>query len=242
MITDCGNCPLRRQPLFSPFADTDLDFMRRFKTDERQVGPGTEILSHGEDSPHLFTVLRGFGLRHKTLQNGRRQVLSFVMPGDFLGLQTGVMGEMQHSVQATTHMTLCVFDRTDLWQVFTTRPELAFDLTWLAAMEEHVLGEALSVVGQLPAIEQVAWALKRYHEKARGVGLERDGRAPFPFRQQDLADALGLSLVHTNKTLRQLLERQLLVLMEGQLRLLDAKRIETLVEMGVETPGRRPLI
>ena len=148
MTTPCRDCPLRRQPLFVPFTEEEILFMERFKTGELVVGPGTTVLMEGSNSPQLYTVLRGQGVRHKTLENGRRQVINFLFPGDFTGLQAGLMGEMKHSVEARTQMTLCVFDRAELWQLFKEQPARAYDLTWIAAVEEHFLGETIATLGQ----------------------------------------------------------------------------------------------
>lgn len=88
----------------------------------------------GSNSPQLYTVLEGMGTRYKTLENSKRQVINFLFPGDFTGLQAGIMGEMQHSVEATTPITLCAFRRNDLWQLFRQHPERAHDLTWIGPL------------------------------------------------------------------------------------------------------------
>jgi CRP/FNR family transcriptional regulator, anaerobic regulatory protein len=140
MATSCRQCPLRNLPIFPQLEASELEFVQRFKGGEQTVEPGATILLEGSSSGQLFTVLRGLGLRYKMLPDGRRQVINFVFPGDFIGLQAAVMGEMKHSVEATTAMTLCTFDRADLWSLFRNYPARAFDLTWLAAVEEHLLG------------------------------------------------------------------------------------------------------
>lgn len=95
-------------------SDDDVVGMQKFKVGELVVDAGTPILLEGSNSPQLYTALHGMGLRYRHLTNGERQVINFVMPGDFLGLQAGLMKEMGHSVEATTKMTLCVFDRNEL--------------------------------------------------------------------------------------------------------------------------------
>lgn len=243
MVMQCQNCPLRAQSQFRSLPDDQLDVLRRFKAGEIKVEPGTQLLLEGSNSPQLFTALEGLGVRYKTLEDGRRQVINFVLPGDFVGLQAGVMKEMQHSVEASTAMTLCVFNRSDLWTLFKAQPAIAFDLTWLAALEESFLGEALAVVGQAPAEIRIVWGLLRFHDRCRMAGLGDDTGVPFPYRQQDLADALGLSLVHTNKTLQSLRQRQILSLRENRLRMLDITRAEDMLSDDLRhsaTP--RPLI
>lgn len=242
MRVPCISCPLRSKAHFVPMSRDEVLFMQDFKIGELDVERGAVVLLEGSNSPQLFTVLRGMGLRYKTLANGRRQVLNFIFPGDFLGLQTGLLQEMQHSVEASTKMTLCVFDRKSLWRLFREHPSRAYHLTWIAAEAEHFLGDALATVGQKPADARIAWALVKVYLKCSALDLANGSTCPLPFRQQDLADALGLSLVHTNKTLARFRERQIAVWQGGQLRVPD---LERLAEIGMveelEAP-RRPLM
>jgi len=242
MTTPCDSCPLQRTSAFRAFTESELGFMKRFKVGELKIGAGTPVLMEGSSSPQLFTVLRGMGVRYKLLESGQRQVVNFVFPGDFLGLQAGVMGEMGHSVESSTSMTLCVFDRKSLWRLFREQPERAFDLTWLAASEEHFLGEGLLTIGQRSALEAIGWALLRLAERAEKLGLMHEKRVPLPFRQQDLADALGLSVVHTNKTLKKLRERQLAVWSGGVLHIPDLDGLADAVGVERRAGQPRPLI
>ena len=242
MPTKCENCPLRRREVFGDMSAEDVRFMQRFKVGELVVDAGTPILMEGSNSPQLFTALHGMGLRSKLLLNGKRQVVNFIFPGDFIGLQAGIMGEMGHSVEATTKMTLCVFDRSEIWTFFKERPERAFSLTWLAAVEEHFMGDALATVGQRTALQAISWALTRCFIRGRALGLEHDGAMKFPFKQQDLADALGLSLVHTNKMLAKLKARQLAHWSDGMLRISDLDALAKVAMIDDTNPIKRPII
>lgn len=241
MTTACQACPLRKKPLFQQMSDDELVFMQKFKKGELSVQAGTTILLEGAASPQLFTVLRGQGLRYKTLEDGRRQVVNFVFAGDFLGLQSALMGEMKHTTEATTDMVLCVFDRNELWNLFRTHPGRGYDLTFLGATEEHFLGDALATLGQREAIERVAWALMRMWRRAEGLGLTGSGTAPLPWKQQDLADAVGLSLVHTNKTLARLKREGIAVWQDGRLALPNRTRLAEIAMYDDGDIVQRPL-
>lgn len=240
--TPCSRCPLRKRPIFIEFTKDEVAFMERFKTGELKVEAGTTILMEGSNSPQLFTVLNGLGTRYKMLENGRRQVINFLLPGDFIGLQAGIMGEMQHSVEATSRMTLCVFRREELWNVFKSHPSRAYDVTWIAATEEHFLGETVATLGQRTAEQRIAWALYTLDRKLREVGLGRNGTTPLPYKQQDLADALGLSLVHTNKTLANLRKRQVVSWSDGLLAVIDARALAEIAMAEPDDVPRRPLM
>jgi len=242
MATKCANCPLRRKPTFVQMDDDEVAAMQKFKVGELVVDPGTPILLEGSNSPQLYTVLHGMGLRSKLLSNGERQVINFVFPGDFLGLQAGLMGEMGHSVEATTKLTLCVFDRSGLWNYIKARPEHGFELAWLAAVEERLTGDALTTVGQRTAIQALAWAFVKMYLRAKSSGLADNGRMRLPFRQQDLADALGLSLVHTNKTIGILKSQQLIGWTGNDLHLRDLVELAKIGLTTLAPPKLRPIM
>ncbi len=114
----CESCPLRKLDHFRAFTADELAFVSQFKTGELAVDGGATILVEGAHSAHLFTVLSGWGFRYKMLDDGRRQILNYIMPGDLVGLQGSLMGEMQHSIEALSPVTLCVFERGKLNRLY----------------------------------------------------------------------------------------------------------------------------
>jgi CRP-like cAMP-binding protein len=207
--TPCEHCPLRSLPHFRNFTTEELGFVSHFKRGELAVDPGASILVEGSHSAHLYTVLSGWGFRYKTLEDGRRQILNYIMPGDLVGLQGTIMGEMQHSVEALSPVTLCVFERDKLMTLYNHHASLAFDLTWIAAREESILDEHLLSVGRRTALERAAYLLAYLHQRATILRLFPTPDF-LPITQQHIADTLGLSIVHTNKTLKKLAQRGLL--------------------------------
>ncbi len=238
----CRACPLRDRKVFKPMDADELAFMELFKSGELHIDRAATIVSEGARSPHLFTILEGAAVRYKTTEDGRRQVIGFGLPGDFVGLQSAMMGEMQHTVEAATRMRLCVFGRADFFRLFEAQPERAFDVAWLAAREEYFLGDHLLTVGRRSAIERVAFGLHTLHKRALSVGMATPDAMAMPFTQQDLADALGLSLVHTNKTLRRLRERGVVAWAMGVLEIRDAESLAALAGVEETRDPVRPLM
>ena len=114
----CRACPLRALPVFSRGAVDEVDFMQKFKMGELHARSGGAIYLEGATSPHLFTLLSGWAFRYKTLRDGRRQILNYVLPGDFIGLQTTLTSAMDHGVEALTDVRLCSFSRRRLPELF----------------------------------------------------------------------------------------------------------------------------
>jgi len=242
-MTDCSRCPLRKREVFRGLGPRELDFVASMKSGEMRVEPRTRVLDEGVNSPHVFTVLSGWGLREKSLADGRRQILNFVLPGDLVGLQAAMFDAMDHSVEALTGMTLCVFPRSDIQRLFHDQPSLGFTVVWHAARNERLLDATLMSVGRCSARERIARALLTIYGKARRIGLsEADGTLSAPITQQHLADALGLSLVHTNRTLKGMVGDGLLRWRAGRLQLLDAARLRDIAQMDETAPAALPLI
>ena len=238
----CEDCPLRRNPAFRPFEPEELAFVTSFKSGEIEVRAGETILTQGQSSDTIYTVLRGWGYRYKSLDDGRLQILNFVMPGDLIGLQGAVLEEMGHSVDASSDMVLCLFDRRRLWTLFREHPSLAYDLTWLASREEQLLDEHLVSLGRRSALERIAHVLLMLHDRAVETGAATEGAMPFPLSQQELADTLGLSLVHTNKTLRKLVERGVVTWRDRSFSLLDRDALCEIAKYDYAEKRPRPFI
>ncbi|CAN7224493.1 Crp/Fnr family transcriptional regulator [Rhizobium sp. LjRoot258] len=220
--TPCERCPLRAMATFRAFSSEELEFVSKFKRGELAVDAGATILVEGAHSAHLFTVLSGWGFRYKALEDGRRQILNYVMPGDLIGLQGTIMGEMQHSVEALSPVSLCVFERDKLMTLYTKHASLAFDITWIAAQEERILDEHLLSIGRRTALERAAYLIAFLFERGRVLKLF-NGDASIPITQQHVADTLGLSIVHTNKTLKKLANRNLIRWQERACEVLDGE-------------------
>ncbi|QFY59581.1 Crp/Fnr family transcriptional regulator [Rhizobium grahamii] len=222
--TPCERCPLRPLPHFREFNEEEIEFVSKFKKGELAADAGTTILVEGAHSAHLYTVLSGWGFRYKTLEDGRRQILNYIMPGDLIGLQGSIMGEMQHSVEALSPVSLCVFERDKLMGLYNKHPSLAFDITWMAAQEERMLDEHLLSIGRRTALERAAYLIAFLYQ--RGMQLKLfNGHKAIPITQQHIADTLGLSIVHTNKTLKKLAVRGLIRWQERTCEVLDGEQL-----------------
>ncbi len=238
----CSECPIRNLERFREFTGTELNFVSDFKTGELDVDAGATILDEGAHSAHLFTLLSGWAFRYKTLEDGRRQILNFVLPGDLVGLQGSLIGEMQHSVEALSPTKLCVFQRNRLPEVFKNHPAIAFDITWIASREERILDENLLSVGRRSALERAAYLLAFIYQRAQNAGMTKASQLSIPITQQHVADTLGLSTVHTNKTLKKLSARKLIKWHDRSCEVMDVDGLLQVAGWEGLSEQRRPFI
>lgn len=206
----CESCPLGNTAWPAPAGEPLEAGIGRYKLGEMHLASGACLLLEGATAPHLYAVTRGVGFRHKSLPDGRRQILGFVFPGDLVGVQGAFLGRMQHSVDALSDVGLAVFDRGCLLRLFETSPTAGFAVAWRAAKDECIQDETLLSVGRRTALESAAYLLALLHQRACATGLAPKGRLAVPLTQQHLADTLGLSIVHTNRTLKRLSQMRLI--------------------------------
>jgi CRP-like cAMP-binding protein len=240
----CSHCPLRLLPVFLKSTAKDLEVVQSLKQRELRLGAGEMLILEGQKDARLFTLREGWAYRFKTLSDGRRQILGFLLAGDFIGVQQKMEDVTAHGVATLTDALFCVFQRDSLWQLHRQSPRLGFDITWLTAHEESAVDDALLSVGRRNAEERIAALLIVLFKRA--ATLQADGGAagvPFPLTQQHLADGLGLSLVHTNKTLRKLERLGLHRIEDGRLHMLNGKALARLADLfGDGPPPQRPLV
>jgi CRP-like cAMP-binding protein len=240
----CDDCPLRRLPLFMEHSLDELALVQSLKRREMALQAGETLIHEGQTDAPLYTLLNGWAFRYKTLSDGRRQILSFLLAGDFIGVQQKMGDAAAHGVDTLTDAMFCVFQRDSLWELHRRSPTMGFNITWLTAHEESLVDDTLLSVGRRSAEERIAMLLILLFKRA--AALQADGGAqgvPFPLTQQHVADGLGLSLVHTNKTLRKLEKRGLHRITDGRLFMRDVKALARLADLyGDGRPPRRPLV
>ncbi len=240
----CFECPLRPLPLFLDHSAAELELVQSLKRSELRKGAIETLIHEGQTDAPLYTLLAGWAFRYKTLSDGRRQILSFVLPGDFIGVQQKMGDAAAHGVDTLTDAVFCVFQRDALWEIHRRSPSMGFNVTWLTAHEESLVDDTLLSVGRRSAEERIATLLILLFKRAAALQADAgSGGVPFPLTQQHVADGLGLSLVHTNKTLRKLEKRGLHQVRDGRLFLRDVKALARLADLyGDGRPPRRPLV
>lgn len=241
-VVPCVACPLRALPAFKTNTPEEIAFIEDMRLGQARALAGTAILEEGAQSAPIFSLFSGWAFRYKTLSDGRRQILNFLLPGDVIGFQAHMLGESAHGVEALTDVLLCRHARPKIWTLYRTHPELAFDATWLTAKEESLVDEILVSVGQRSASGRIAMLMINLYKRARSLDPLSGDTVHVPLTQQHIADALGLSLVHTNKTLRRLQRQGLFRFEQQRLQLLDLSGLQRLADYYEAPLTKRPLL
>jgi CRP/FNR family transcriptional regulator len=211
-----------------------LDYIQQRRVEDVGFPAGARIMTEGDSNPPLYTVTRGWATRFKSLQDGRRQILSFILPGDVIGFQAQFFDSAVTSVEAVTDVSLCVVPYQDVAELSEDRPEIALRFAALTADQKRAMEEQLLSLGQRTAPERVAALVLDLYGRAAARDMVRDDGMPFPLTQQHIADALGISLVHANRTLKRLQRDGLFRIKGRRLQVLDAAALE---KRAAQTPA-----
>jgi CRP-like cAMP-binding protein len=191
----------------------------------REVGARRDVVREGEKPRAVNVILEGWGCRYKQLPDGRRQVVSFFIPGDLCDANVFILQEMDHSVGAITPMKYAEISPEDFEALMVQSPRITQALWWHELVVAAIQREWTTNVGQRSAFERIAHLCCELFLRLRAVGLTRGDTCDFPLTQSDLADATGLTSVHVNRTIQELRREGLITLHKRLLTIHDLDRL-----------------
>lgn len=197
---------------------------------ERTFAADSDMITAGKRIRTIRVIEDGWAYRYKLLSNGRRQIINFVLPGDIIGLNEYFFGERDYSVTTLTAVKAASLAPRSLVEMFSVHPKLAVAMAWSIARYESMLAEHIVRLGRRNAYERIAHILLELHNRLQAVGLAGENSYKTPLTQEILADTLGLSIVHVNRTLGRLKRRGLVSINEGRVVLMDAEALASVAE------------
>lgn len=204
-----------------------------------ELAPGAMLVREGEANDCAYALLSGWAIRFRTLDDGRRQILNVVLPGDMLALDAHVIDPAPASAAAITACHAAVFPPADILRMLAEQPRLAGALLWATAREEAFLGERLVSLGRRAAIDRVGHFFVELYHRLRLIGLAEETSFRVPLNLDHISDALGLSVVHASRTFGRLRNLNLLVRRGAAITLPDRAQLEARVEFpGLYLPRR----
>ncbi|HEX3847514.1 MAG TPA: Crp/Fnr family transcriptional regulator [Steroidobacteraceae bacterium] len=219
---------LRKLTNFTPLSDEECRAVLDSCRDVREVGAREDVIAQGDRTGGVKLVLEGFACRYKTLEDGRRQIVAYFVPGDLCDLRVFILKRMDHSIGAIAPSKVATLSPDDVLKMTHTYPNLTRALWWSTLVEEAILREWIVNVGQRNAMERMAHLFCELLYRFRAVGLNEGLSCTLPLTQVELAETLGLSSVHVNRTLQQLRRQNLITLDAGTLTIQNLKRLEEL--------------
>jgi CRP-like cAMP-binding protein len=170
----------------------------------RALKPGEYFLRENQRPLHSTVVIDGYVYRHKLVRDGGRQIVAIHLPGDFVDLQNILLDEADHNIQALTHASLCEFPHAELLELAFRHPAIGKALWREALVEASLFREWITNIGRRDARARVAHLLCELAVRREAAELGSRQAFELPMTQEQLGDALALTAVHVNRTLRAL--------------------------------------
>jgi CRP-like cAMP-binding protein len=212
---------IRKLESIGTLSPTERDALRRLKTSRLHVDAHHDIAREGDRPNAITLVVQGLLCRYKIVADGKRQIMSFHIPGDLPDLPSLVIPVMDHSLCTLVASELAVIPRTALLDLLAEQPQLA-QLFWRDTLiDAAIFREWMVGIGRRSAYSRIAHLFCEMIVRMRAVGLSSDHTVELPMTQTDIADALGLSTVHVNRTLQELRGAGLLKYNRGTLVAVD---------------------
>ncbi len=215
-------------------SELEIDFLESLQHNTVNVPAGMDFIEDGNDFNATFFVRSGWAIRYVKLGSGRRQILSYALPGDVLGLHVNFRRKASYSAAALTDLELAVVDPLRTIEISQNYPVLAAGLSWCTAREFAILGDQAVRLGRLSASERLCHLMLELWHRLRLVGDVDGPWFDMPMTQEVLADTLGLSHVHINRQMQKLKSGGLISVDKRRVRLNDIEKLIALSEFDVK--------
>jgi CRP-like cAMP-binding protein len=196
----------------------------------QRLSAGSDIVVDGSSPAESTCLIDGFACRYKLLNGGRRQIMSLQFPGDITDIHSYVLKKMDHAVGALTDCVVARMPHEKVRKATERYPNLAYVMWRDTLVESAIFREWMMGIGRRSALARVAHFFCEQFMRMEAVGLTRGNSATLGITQADIADSLGLSLVHTNRVLQELRAVKLIELRSKTLTIVNWQELKRIGE------------
>lgn len=221
---------VRRMKHYVEIGDADLAPLLDLNHSTVDFPAGKTIVALNEPVDKIYIVTSGWSLRARYLDDGRRQIINFQLPGDYFDLMSLVGARSDHTISAATDTTLRIYDGQDYLRAIQRSHRLAAAFWWVTVQEETILRQQIVRIGRMSAQERIANFILELNRRQNIADGDRDDFVPLPVPQAFLADALGLSVVHISRSLTSLKARDLVKTSRRGIEIIDRDSLVELAE------------
>lgn len=219
------NLVTRKLESFHALSQEDKDLLDRYSRPVREIEAKRDIIREGDSPQNVFLILSGFACRYKLIEGGKRQIMAYLVPGDFCDFQVFILKAMDHSIGTLSGCHVVELPRQAVLDL-TERPAIARAFWWASLVDSATLREWLVNIGSRDAETRIAHLLCELLMRLEVVGLVKDNTYTLPITQTDLADTMGMTNVHANRMLTNLREQGLIEIDAKEMFVKDVERLK----------------
>lgn len=196
----------------------------------KPVSAGSYLIREGDVPLECCLLIDGYAMRSKMAANGNRQIVSFHLPGDLLDIQHLFLERADHDVQASTDATVGWLQMSDLRELIASDPEISSALWRTALIEASIYREWLLNNGRRQGLGRVAHLFCEFIARSLAAQIGAKEGIPFPFTQEEIGDATGLTGVHVNRMIRTLVDNRLIAKRGKSITVLDPTGLQQVAD------------
>jgi CRP-like cAMP-binding protein len=197
---------------------------------DRTFGPGEDIVIEGSRPTYSTLMVDGLSARYKHMADGSRQITALQVPGDFVDLHAFLLKKLDHGIVAISTCRVAFADHADLRDITEKMPHLT-RLLWLNTLVDTAINrEWISSMGRRSKRAHIAHLICELYVRLKTVDRVSGWSFQLPLTQAELADAMGISLVHVNKTLQVLRREEVFIWENRTLQIIDWERLTEIAE------------
>lgn len=224
----CLNCRARALSLCAVLDSAELHDLEKLGQETCFASRET-LFSEDESASRVYSLTQGVARLYKLLPDGRRHIIGFALPGDFLG--TTLSDRYSFSADAITPIVACRFSREGFARFVESKPNMLRRMNEFEVRELHMARNQMLLLGSRSAEQKVAQFLIGWRDRLARLG-EVPKTLPLPMKRRDIADFLGLTIETVSRTFTRLEREKVIVNVPKGIRLLNLARAEALAWMG----------
>ena len=211
-------------------SDDDRAVLNEISAHPLSVPARTDLIREGDPPNGVYLILEGMACRYKMRSNGARQIMAYLVPGDFCDLDVALLKEMDHAIGTLSACKVVQIPPEVIQQLLRDHPALSRAMRLSTLVDEATLREWLVNLGRRSAEERMAHLLSELLLRLQAVGCADSNSYVFPITQTELADTTGLSAVHVSRTLANLRRQGLVRFSDRYVQILDLPRLQKLAD------------
>jgi len=220
-----SNAFVRHLSGYGPLGNDEISLLAGACTNVRELPANFHLIRDGDEPDPVFVILEGWACGYKMLPDGGRQIMSFMLPGDFCDIHIAVLEAIDHNIMTLTKARVASLPRAQMETLVRARPALTQAFWWSQLVDQSILRAWIVSMGRRKSLERVAHLICELYIRMRNIGLTDNHECDIPLTQLVLADALGLTPVHINRVLKVLKTAKVMELKRGSLKIIDSAKL-----------------
>ena len=216
---------IRKLEQFTKLSDENRRMLENAPREVKVIDPRQDIIKEDDKPDYVHLILDGWAARYKVLPNGNRSIMAYLIPGDLCDVHVTLLNQMDHSISTLSTCRIAFIPRETMYEIMCGDGQLSRAIWWSILVDQAILREWLVTVGQRSAAKRVAHLICEMLLRSKAVGLTEDSSFDLPLTQEELADTMGISAVHMNRTLQELRSQGLITNKGKRMIVNDAERL-----------------